>query len=326
VLALVAAAAGCSTAGSPGGKVSSAITIALVPGINDAPVYLAERDGLFAKAGLSNVTIKSYSTDTQVLKALQAGDADIAALDYGDIFYQEAHHPDLSILADGYDAGSGVLEVLTLKTSHINSPAQLGDKPVGLPNYDLLNQLKPSGHPISLEAAAVSEVLNSYIGNAALSVNWRPMSEADEVKELLSGTLSAIVVGEPYIYEAESQHGAVELMDASSGPTAGLPLSGYVSMSPWAKDNQAAVADFQAALAKAQSDAGMFGPVQQLLPRVVSDVSAEDADLSTLGTFPTTTSLVGLNRVPLLMSNEDMIAVGPGQTWNGKVGSILVHN
>jgi NitT/TauT family transport system substrate-binding protein len=329
VLALLAATAGCAASGSPGGHVSSTVTIALVPGINDAPIYLAEHDGLFAKAGLANVVIKSYSTEGQVISALQGSHADIAALDYGDIFYQQANQRDLSILADGYDAGTGVLEVLTLPNSKkITSPTKLGDPgvTVGFPNYDVLPKMLGTGHPASLEAAAVTEVLTSYLGNAALSVNWAAMSEQAEVNALLSGRVQAIVVGEPYIYEAESHKGAVELMDGASGPTANLPLSGYVSTSAWAKDNPAAAADFQSALAKAQSDAALFGPVQQLLPHVVSDVTTEDADLATVGTYPTTTSLVDLDRDELLMSNENMITVGASGTWSGKIGPMIVHN
>lgn len=324
-LAALLAIAGCAGSASPGGRVSSAITIAAVPGINDAPIYLAERDGLFAKAGLTNVKIQSYSTEAQVLSALQGSHAQVAALDYGDIFYTEAHTTDLSILADGYDAGTGVLEVLTMPGSKITSPAQLEGQTVGLPNYDTLGIPANSGHPISLEAAAVTDVLSSFLGSAADEVNWDPMAEQAEVQALENGSLAAIVVGEPYIYEAESQKGAVELLDGASGPTANLPLSGYAALSAWAKANPGAVADFRSALAKAQSEAAMFGPLQQLLPHVLSDVTSQDADLATLGTYPTTTSVVDLDRTELLMANEDMIAVGQGQTWSGSIGPMIAH-
>ena len=57
-----------------------------------------------------------------MVSALQNAQADIAASDYGNVFYAEAYaarrhdikHPLLRILADGYDATAGVLEVLTL--------------------------------------------------------------------------------------------------------------------------------------------------------------------------------------------------------------------
>src|SRR5215469_8008376 len=109
------AAAGCGSPGSAGGTVSSTVTIADVPGVDDAGIYLAQKDGLFAAEGLTNVRIVSYKNQAQVLAALQSGQADIAASDYGDIFYAQAtQKAGFRILADGYDASAGVLEVLTL--------------------------------------------------------------------------------------------------------------------------------------------------------------------------------------------------------------------
>ncbi len=64
----------------------------------------------------------------------RARQADIAASDYGSIFYQQAQSHDLRILADGYDAGPGVLEVLTLPGSTIQSPLDLANQKIGLPS------------------------------------------------------------------------------------------------------------------------------------------------------------------------------------------------
>ena len=63
-------AAGCANSGAGTGA-SSTIKIAAVPGIADAPIYLAQRDGLFAAAGL-NVQIKGYSNDAAELAGVSA--------------------------------------------------------------------------------------------------------------------------------------------------------------------------------------------------------------------------------------------------------------
>ena len=314
-------AAGCTGTASAGGNVSDTITIAAVPGVGDAPLYLAQKEGLFAAAGLKNVEIKSYASQAAELSALQSAHVDIAASDYGNIFYQQSQSRDMRILADGYDAGAGVLEVLTLPGSSIQSPLDLANQKIGVPNDNVLTGLQGSGHPVSLDAAAATQVLSNYLGNAALSVQWDPMSQQQEVKALEQHRLKAILVGEPYIYEAESQAGAAEVLDACSGSTANLPLSGYVAMNAWVKDNPAAVADFQQALAKAQSDAALTGQVQQLLPSATG-ISAQDADLITIGSYPTVTSVIALQRVVRLMSNFDMIKLGhaPG------VPPMLVHS
>ncbi|HEY2316272.1 MAG TPA: ABC transporter substrate-binding protein [Streptosporangiaceae bacterium] len=310
----VLGAAGCAGSATAGGTVSGTITIATVPGVDNAPVYLAKKEGLFAAAGLKNVVIKSYTSQSAELTALQGGHADIAASDYGNLFYQQSQSHDLRILADGYDAGPGVLEVLTLPTTgpgSIQSPVDLANQTIGLPADSVLPALQGSGtgSPISLDAAAATQVLTNYLGNNAGSVKWKSLSQQAEVKQLEQGKLKAILVGEPYIYEAESQAGATVVLDACSGSTASLPLAGYAAMSPWVKDNQAAVADFQQAIARAQSDASLTGQVQQLLPSATG-MSVQDADLITIGSYPTTTSILSLERVVRLMSNFNMIALG----------------
>lgn len=307
----VLGAAGCGGNANAGGNVSGTVTIAAVPGVDNAPIYLAKKEGLFAAAGLENVVIKSYPSQAAELLALQSAQADIAASDYGSIFHQQAISKNLRILGDGYDAAPGVLAVLTLPKSSIKSPADLAGQTIGLPSDTVLPGLEHvsgtnSNIPISLDAAAATQVLQNYLGNNVESVKWDPMSQAQEVTDLVHGKLNAILVGEPYIYEAQSQAGAVEVMDAYSGSTASLPLSGYAAMDAWVKQNPAAVADFQQALATAQADSSMTGQVQQLLPSATG-MSAQDAALITLGSYPTSTNVLSLERVQRLMHDLGMI-------------------
>lgn len=318
----VIGAAGCAGTASAGGSVSSTITIAAVPGVDNAPLYLAKKEGLFAGAGLKNVVIKTYSSQAAELSALQSGQADIAASDYGNVFYQQYRSHDLRILGDGYDAGAGVLEILTLPgPGSISSPLDLVGQQVGLPADSVVPGLQSSGGPISLDAVAATEVLTNYVGNNAESVRWMPMSQAQEVTELEQHKIKAILVSEPYIYEAESQAGAVEVLDACSGSTASLPLAGYVATNAWAKDNPGAAADFQQALATAQGGAAMTGQVQQLLPSATG-MTAQDADLITIGTYPTSTNVLSLERVVRLMSDFGMLGK-PGQAPN--VPPMVMH-
>jgi NitT/TauT family transport system substrate-binding protein len=299
----VLGAAGCSATAGGGGSDANTITIAAVPGVDNAPIYLAKKEGLFAAAGLKNVVIKAYPNQAAELSALQSAQADIAASDYGNIFYQQSQSDNLRILGDGYDAGAGVLEILTLPNSQIKSPLNLANQTIGLPSDSVLPKLGHSSGPISLDAAAATQVLQNYLGNNVETVQWSPMSQAQEVSDLQQGRLKAILVSEPYIYQAESQLGAVEVLDACSGSTSNLPLAGYVAMNAWVKENPTAVADFQQALAKAQGDAAMTGQVQQLLPSTTG-MTPQDADLIAIGTYPTSTSVVSLERVVRLLANK----------------------
>jgi len=304
-------AAGCGSSGSPGGAVSSPVVIAAVPGVSDAAIYLAQKDGLFAAEGLSQVRIQSYANQAAVITALQTAHADIAASDYGNVFYTQSQSHDLRILADGYDATAGSLEILTYPGSDIRTPADLTNPQanpklqIAVPSDDWLD-VKNSSAAGSLDAAAAREVLSNYVGSAADLVNWLPMTQQQEVRELESHQLQAILVSEPYIYQAESKLGAVEVLDACSGETAGLPLLGYVALNAWVRQNPGAVSDFQAALAKAQAEASLAGQVQPVL-HSDANMNVQDADLITVGSYPTSTSIQSLQGVVLLMSNENMI-------------------
>ena len=301
----VITAAGCSSPTTAGGTVNETVTVAAIPGIDTAPLYLALRNGYFASQGLNHVVIKPYTSESAELTALQSGQADIAASDYGDIFYAQAQSPDLRVLADSYDAGPGVLEIITLPHSPVTSPADLQGQTIGVPNDQVVSS-PGANHPVSLETAAATQVLTNYIGNAALSMAWDPMSQQQELTALAQHRLAAILVSEPYIYAAESQLGAVEVLDACSGSTAGLPLTGYVASNAWVTHNPAAVADFQAAIRQAQSQAAMTGQVEQLLPKTTS-MSVTDADLSTIGTYPASTSVTGLERVVRLLASSHLL-------------------
>jgi NitT/TauT family transport system substrate-binding protein len=300
-------AAGCSSSGSPGGAVSGTVVIAAEPGVSDAAIYLAQKDGLFAAEGLDHVRIQHYPNQSGVMNALEGGNADIAASDYGEIFSTQAQHPNLRILADGYDAATGSLEILTWPKSKVQNPTELvnpGDNPglkVGVPDDNWL-----SGPSSSLYVAAAMQVLQSEVGNAADSVDWEHMSQASEVSELQNHQLQAILVSEPYVFKAESTLGAVEVLDACSGETAGLPLLGYVALNSWVNQNSGAVADFQAALAKAQAEASLAGKVQQILPGV-AQMSVQDADLITVGAYPTSTSVQALDAVVRLLGPDESV-------------------
>src|SRR5450432_2952146 len=68
--------AGCGALGngstSLSGSNSTTITVAAIPGIGDAPLYIASKDGLFSQHGLT-VTIKKYSSLAQEIDDLNSG-------------------------------------------------------------------------------------------------------------------------------------------------------------------------------------------------------------------------------------------------------------
>lgn len=289
------------------GPVSGTITIAAAPGIDDAPLYMAQQKGLFAAAGL-HVVIKNFGSQTAELTAIEGNRAQIAASDYGNVFSVQETSANLRLLADGYDAGPGSVEILSLPKYNIASALDLQHHPIGLPS-DSATGATATGVPESLYATAAREVMSNYLASGADTLTWSRMSQPAEISALASGGLHAALLTEPYIYEAEATLGATPVLDAFSGGTANLPISGYVATSAWVKNNATAVADFQSAMAQAQADASMTGPIQQVLPRLPGGgITTQDAEMVAIGTYPTSTSLGALDRVTQLMTTESMLS------------------
>ena len=87
--------------------------------------------------------------------------------------------------------------------------------------------------PYNIQTLAAEEVLQND-GVSPSSVNWTQVPAPDLIGALRSGQVKAILATEPYIFEAEEQLGAIEVVDASSGVTSGLPMSGYFSLASYA--------------------------------------------------------------------------------------------
>ncbi|HEX6934057.1 MAG TPA: ABC transporter substrate-binding protein [Streptosporangiaceae bacterium] len=301
-LAAAAGISGCNPLSSQATPTDSpVVTVGVVPGIDNATLFLAKKRGYFTRAGI-DVRIKNFSTVAAELRALSAGQVNVAAGDYGDLFArQSALQKDAyKILADGYDAAPGVVQIMTMPDSPITSPNDL--RVIGAPNVDQVSA--PRGGPNSLVIASATSVLQSYGVNLS-NLTWRNMSETDEISQLVSGKLKAVLLTQPYVYQAQQQ-GAVELLDACSGATAGIPLSGYFTSTSWSQNNGKEVAAFRAGLAEADAQASMPGPVQSVLP-MYAKLTKEEAALVTTGVYPLSTITANLQRTADLMNVVGMI-------------------
>jgi NitT/TauT family transport system substrate-binding protein len=303
VLSAAVLASGCSGAAGPASG-SRSVTVAVVPGIDNAPLRVAVQDGLFQQHGL-NVTVRDYQSLDAEFQALTSGQAQIAVGDYTGFFYEQATgRTSLRLIADGYDAASNSVAILTLPGSGITTPQQLQGQPGGVATPPAQMIPYSAAVPYSIQTLAAEEVLQND-GVSPSSVNWTQMRPQDMIGALRSGRVKAILATEPYILEAEEQLGAVEVVDASSGVTSGLPMSGYFSLASYAHANPSAVQAFQGALDQAQSDCAQRGPVQAVLARLTG-MSMGEAALVTLGTYPTSLNVSQVQRVAALMYDSGM--------------------
>src|ERR1022692_2845843 len=299
-LAVTLLAAGCGAKGNATAAhpAETAITGAAEPGVDDAPLYIAYKDGLLAKAGVK-VTIKTFGSAAGDLTALRAGKADISFGDYVDYFYSQDVKKGLVTVADGYNAAPGVVEVLSLPHSGIDTPQSLANKIIGTAEPQGITIR--TGIPYSIATVATQSVLGNDGVNTG-KVTWKPMPSQDLIGALQNHQVNAILVTEPYIYEAEAKLGAIEVLDSCSGATANLPLAGYFTGKSFARQDPVALQDFRSALLAAQAKAVLAGPVDKVLANVPG-MSMKTATLVTVGDYPTSLSEGSLQRVAQLMFN-----------------------
>jgi NitT/TauT family transport system substrate-binding protein len=292
--------------GSSGGVSGSGqITVAVVPGIDNAPLQVAVQEGLFRQNGL-NVVVRNYPSIGAEYRALTSGQAQVAAGDYTDFFYmQSSGGAKLRLIADGYDAVSNSVAILTMPNSGITTPQQLQGLPGGVAAAPA--QLVQAGKavPFNIQTLAAQEVLQND-GVSSSTVTWTAMQPQNMIGALRAGQVKAILLTEPYILQAEEQLGAVELVNASTGVTDGLPMSGYFSLASYQHANPSAVQAFQKALAQAQSECAQRGLVQGALSHLTGMTTGESA-LVTLGTYPASLNVGQVQRVATLMYDSGMI-------------------
>ena len=310
-LAAVLVIAGCNPFSSlSSNSSSSTITVAAVPGVNNANLFLAAHNGYFSRAGVT-VKIEKFTSVSKEITALDQGQVDVISADYGEMLWQQAgnSNPIYRILADGYDAAPGVVEILTMPKSPVKTPTDLSGLDIPVPNVDTVNA--GAGVPNTLALASATSVLQSDGVNLA-AVQWQPMAQLQEINELVHGQVKAALLTGTGIYVAE-QDGAVELVDACSGPTSNIPLDGFFTTSSWlqeeAKNHSDAPKAFQQGIYAADAAAAMTGPIQSALPDWIKGLGEQEADLVTTGTYPLSTIVANLQRTAGLVAAEGMTKV-----------------
>jgi NitT/TauT family transport system substrate-binding protein len=336
MMAALLTVAGCQAGSSSSATTTfsgsdNVVRVAQTPGVGDAPLFLAFQQGLFRKAGLQ-VRITNLGSTRAELTALRAGKVDVAFGDYADMFYAQAVAQtqakgrnakgslNLVLVADGYDAVANTMEVLALPPAPnrpaIVTPQNLAHKTVGTASAGVMPSNVPGqlSRPYSLDTVATQSVLQNDSVSPS-SISWRPLPpgapQAALLQQLASHQVDAILATEPTIFEAESQLGAVPVLDSCTGATSNLPLDGYFSTRAFASAHHSKLAAFRSVLYRAQALANnQSEPVRTTLEGS-EGMSVEDASLLTIGQYPTTVSVNDLQRVISLMFAFSAIPTQP---------------
>src|SRR5258708_11257913 len=133
-------------AASSGGPI---VKVGVVPGVANATLYLAKKRGYFASAGI-DVQIVDFTSINSELKALTLGQVDVAAGDYGNLFLAQSalQKNAYKILADGYDAAPGVVQIMTMPNSPASTPPGPANRTIAAPHPNTLTP--PPNAPTTL--------------------------------------------------------------------------------------------------------------------------------------------------------------------------------
>jgi NitT/TauT family transport system substrate-binding protein len=291
--------AGCASGAAAeraaaGGPEKTNLTIAAVPTASSAGLYVAQRDGLFRKAGL-NVKIVSISAGANVTPDLLNGSLDVVNGAYAGFIEAQVHGAGkFHILADGYAGASNVDEVVVMPGSGINSVQQLAGKTIAVNALGSVAQL--------LVASALSAQ-----GVSPSSVHFVAMGFPAMPAALSKHRIDAAYLVEPYLSQAEEQTGGEELLDINQGATQDFPINGFAATVQWCRKYPRTAAAVAKVLDEGQAIADANRPVVENALTHYTSISKQIAAVMALGVFPATVDTTHLQRVPDLMHSFGLL-------------------
>jgi NitT/TauT family transport system substrate-binding protein len=251
--ALVIGMAGCSAPASStqaGGEVKAAkVRIGTLPTEDSLPLWVAEKQGLFTKAGLE-VQIVSFASAQERDAALTSGAIDAFM---GDI-----------IAAASLRAGGVPVRIATIMLGATSKEGRFGIALKPGSKVTSLEQL--AGKPVGTSSATIQEyVLDQLMLQAGVSVDQIKKEEVKSVpvrlELLMQGKLEAAALPEPFLSLAEKQGAKViadDTGDQNVSQTVLVVSQGYLEDPAGAKAIGALLAVWDQAVAVVNKDPNSF--------------------------------------------------------------------
>lgn len=278
--------------GASQGPELTTITVDTLDTPDVAEVWLAQKDGFFKQEGLDNVKITYVPTTNAAEPGMIAHTVDFALENYVGAFQEQAANPHLGlrIVADDQQQGPNTGVILVSKNSKIKSAAGLKGKSVAFPSATF-----------NIGSLELDEQLQGY-GLGPGSYTILPISFPNMVAALARGEVSAAYAIQPFITIMESKVGAHPLIDLNTGATNSFPASGWATTAWFVQHYPRTVAAFQRAIEKGQQIAASDPAlVRKMLPKYISTLSPQIANVMALQTYNTTLSVTRLQRVATVM-------------------------
>jgi NitT/TauT family transport system substrate-binding protein len=292
--ALVAAAllaAACSSGGgsaAPTGLEKTNLTVAAVPALDSAGLYIAQQRGLFAAQGL-HVTIVSAPSSGSDIAGQLAGTYDVTEGAYVAYMLADARqNANLKVLAPASNMGPLTQEVMVPPGSPIQTVSELRGKTIGL------NALNNVGEVL------VSSLLTDN-GVSPSDVHFVAIPFANMAAALAAHQVDAAWLPEPFITDAEESIGATTLADVDQGAAQNLPVAGYIATQSWLEKYPKTAAAFRRAVIAAQGIAN--NNVAAVVDAMVAygGVSRTTAEIEAAPSYPLQSDPTLLQRTANLM-------------------------
>ncbi|MFD5829730.1 ABC transporter substrate-binding protein [Lentzea sp. NPDC060358] len=273
------------------------ITLGVIPVVDTASVYIAQKKGYFKAEGLE-VELKTIQGGAAGITGVIGKELDFTFGNWVSFIAAQAKDnakavDGLKLIADGYQAKPDMFLILADGNSAIKSPKDLAGKTIGINTFKNIAELTAKA---TLEAANVD----------VSTVKFKEMAFPDMQAAVQNKTVDAAFMVEPFITRAQRAAGQIKVLDAASGPTDNIPIAGYGTSGKFAKENPKTVAAFQRAMAKGQADAADRPTVEPLIVEYAK-VDKETAGLVHFGAYPTTLDATRLQRVVQLMKTYQML-------------------
>ena len=300
VLVLLASLTGCATgggsaggAGRPNGSVEKTkIRVGTLPVVDMGPFYLAIESGYFKAEGLDVVPVVMASGQASI-NALVNGEIDISMGSYpAAMLAQSKKVADFKIVAEALAAKPGHLVLGAPPNSPVKRMQDVAGRRVAVTAKNTMCDLAPKA------------VLESHSVDFS-KIQWVEMGFPEMIPAMQRGDVDAACLVEPWVTTAAKEIGAVPLLDGASGPTANIPMAGYVAdagAGKFASSSPNTIAAFQRGLARAALESQDRAKVESVLIKNVK-IDEQTAEIMTIATYSTSLDARRVQRVADLMEH-----------------------
>ncbi|MBW8482480.1 ABC transporter substrate-binding protein [Actinomadura parmotrematis] len=303
-LLLAGGLAGCgdddkAAAGKSGLERNGQITVASLPLVDGAALYIAQKQKLFEAEGLK-VKIQPVQQSIAAMPALQKGSVDvIAGANYVTFLAaNDAGTLKLKILNEGATLTSNMMNVVVPAKSPIKEPKDLEGKTVAV------------NIPNNIQSLTLNAVLKAKNVDPT-KVKYKAVPFPQMATALQKGDIDSAHMVEPFLSAAQKNLGARVVVDGGSDPVKDMPISGYVSTDAFTTKYPKLAAAFQRVMFKAQAQAaGDRKKVEEVLPGYAK-ITPDVASVITLPGYPTSNNETRLNRIVDLMEANKLLKQKP---------------